>query len=228
MKKFLLSGVAAIALGSAAQAADLGSPRAPVAAAVMMPSFSWTGIYGGLNLGLGIANGGWAVPIPGFSGSATGLAFGGQLGFNYQINNFVLGLEGDVGFLNPRRSTDFGGLNFRWRQQWDGSIRGRVGVAADRALFYFTGGIAFTDIGVRVTNAGVLVGAASQNRTGYTLGAGAEYAFTPNWTVRGEYLYANYGTKDFVGVRQSLTDHKLRIGVNYLFSTGSSAVVARY
>uniref|UniRef100_UPI0013D5B791 outer membrane protein n=1 Tax=Klebsiella pneumoniae TaxID=573 RepID=UPI0013D5B791 len=74
---------------------------------------------------------------------------------------------------------------------------------------------------------------ANQTRVGWTLGAGVEYAITQNWTVRGEYLYANYGSKTFstpAGVTPSvsLQTHKFRLGVNYLFSTGPAAVVARY
>jgi outer membrane immunogenic protein len=119
-------------------------------------------------------------------------------------------------------------------------VLGRLGVAADRALFYVTGGLAFADFGSRVNNttaAPTITSSSTGTRTGWTLGAGVEYAFTPNWTVRAEYLYANFGSATVTGTSSIPTDrawriknetHTVRVGVNYLFSTGPSAVVARY
>lgn len=239
MKKCLLAGVAALAMASQAQAADLGSPRMPIAAAVVAPVFSWTGFYGGLNLGVGFVNTNLGALTGGnIAGSATGLVAGGQIGFNYQMNNLVLGIEGDLGYFGTQRRgapINFGAIQTQlsWRTTWDASIRGRLGFAADRTLFYVTGGVAFADFRVAntdITN-NIILAAQTQTRVGWTVGAGVEHAITPNWTVRGEYLYANYGRRDFTapavaGVR--MESHKFRLGVNYLFSTGPSAVVARY
>ncbi|MDP3545550.1 MAG: porin family protein [Phreatobacter sp.] len=237
MKQLLLATAAAVAFGASAQAADLGVPRTPIAAAVLAPVFSWTGFYVGLNAGVGFANTNLTALTAPFnvSGSGTGLVAGGQIGYNYQINNIVLGLEGDIGFFGvSRRASDISGNFVAWRTQWDASIRGRLGLAIDRTLLYVTGGVAFADL--RINGAvgqplAFLPFSESQTRVGWTVGAGIEYALTGNWTVRGEYLYANYGRKDFptipiAGVR--LDTHKFRVGVNYLFSTGPSAVVARY
>jgi outer membrane immunogenic protein len=234
MKKFLLAGAAVAALATGAQAADLGVPRTPIAAAVVAPVFNWTGFYLGLNAGVGFANTNLGTITGGaISGSGSGFIGGAQIGYNYQINNIVLGVEGDLGYFGVSRRADLGGGNFaQWRTQWDGSLRGRLGVAVDRALLYVTGGLAVADFNVR----GV-VGLPlaffpfneTQTRLGWTVGAGVEYAFTPNWTVRGEYLYSNYGSRDIAGIPDvSLQTHKVRLGVNYLFSTGPSAVVARY
>ncbi|MBN8938139.1 MAG: porin family protein [Rhizobiales bacterium] len=235
MKKFLLAGAALVALASGAQAADLGVQRVAVPAAILAPSFNWTGFYVGLNAGVGIANTNFrslsAGTVP---GSNTGFVGGAQIGYNYQINNFVLGGEADFGYFGVSRSGLVGGgSTVTWRTRWDGSLRARAGVAIDRTLLYVTGGLAFADFGVRQTAALVPDISANQTRVGWTLGAGVEYAITPNWTVRGEYLYANYGSKTFstpTGVTPpvSLQTHKFRLGVNYLFSTGPSAVVARY
>jgi outer membrane immunogenic protein len=237
MKKLLLAGAAVAALSSGAQAADLGVPRTPIAAAVIAPVFSWTGFYAGLNVGLGIANTNLAAlaPVPGYPGSGSGLVAGAQIGYNYQINNFVIGAEADIGYFGVSRRQTILGIDTSWRTTWDASIRGRAGVAVDRALFYVTGGVAFADFSLRqVGGVGVVIDArASQTRVGWTVGAGIEYAVTQNWTVRGEYLYANYGSKSLVanGIATppiSLQEHKIRVGVNYLFSTGPSAIVARY
>jgi outer membrane immunogenic protein len=234
MLRILLAATSVLALSTGfAQAADLGVPRQPIAAAIVAPAFNWTGFYVGANLGIGIANTNYSALTAGaLSGSGTGLVAGLQAGYNYQINNLVLGIEGDVGYFGVTRRADLGGGNFiQWRTQWDASLRARAGVAIDRTLLYVTGGLAAADIGVRGA-AGLPLAffpfSASQTRLGWTIGAGIEHAVTQNWTIRGEYLYSNYGTKllDVNNVR--LETHKFRIGVNYLFSTGPSAVVARY
>jgi outer membrane immunogenic protein len=236
MKKLLLAAIAAATLASGAKAADLGVPRMPIATAVVAPVFSWTGFYLGLNAGFGIANTnigaltGGAVP-----GSGVGFIGGGQIGYNHQINNFVLGLEADLGYFGVSRSGLLapGGPNLTWRTTWDASIRGRAGVAIDRTLLYVTGGLAIADLRLSFPPFGVLAvfPGQSETRVGWTVGAGIEHAITPNWTVRAEYLYANYGSKTyFAGAfgPVSLQTHKFRLGVNYLFSTGPSALVARY
>lgn len=237
VKKLLLASAAIIAFGASAQAADLAAPRMPIAAAVVAPVFSWTGFYAGLNVGIGFANtnlGAFALPFA-LSGSGTGIVAGGQIGYNHQINNIVLGLEGDLGYFGvSRRAGDANGNFVAWRTTWDASIRGRLGVAIDRTLLYVTGGVAFADMRINGA-AGQPIAffpfSESQTRVGWTVGVGVEHAVTQNWTVRAEYLYANYGRRDFptiplAGVR--LETHKFRVGVNYLFSTGPSAVVARY
>jgi outer membrane immunogenic protein len=247
MKKYLAAAVALTALSSAASAADLASRRVAVPAAIVAPAFSWTGFYVGLNAGYGLANTNVRALTDGvMSGNAGGFIGGAQIGYNYQINNVVLGAEGDFGYFGARRSfTDVDAVagvttTASWKTSWDASIRARLGVAVDRTLFYVTGGIAFADFGLKasVTDGGVTQSlSGSQTRVGWTLGAGVEYAVTQNLTVRGEYLYANYGSKNLglsgtggfertPGLR--LETHKFRVGVNYLFSTGPSPIVARY
>lgn len=239
MKNLIVASALIAAAATGAQAADLGSPRMPIAAAVVAPAFTWTGFYGGLNVGIGFVNTNLGALSGGnLPGSATGLVAGGQIGFNYQMNNLVLGIEGDLGYFGTQRRgtpVPFAAVQVQssWRTTWDASIRGRLGFAADRTLFYVTGGVAFADLRLAntdITN-NVILAAQTQTRVGWTVGAGIEHAFTPNWTVRAEYLYANYGRRDFTtpavaGVR--METHKIRLGVNYLFSTGPSAIVARY
>ena len=245
MKK-LIAAAALVALPTVATAADLGSRRVAVPAAVLAPVHSWTGFYVGLNAGYGFANTNLNTRSEGFlPGSGGGFVGGGQIGYNYQINNVVLGVEGDFGYFGVRRSaslTEAGEtVSGRWQTNWDASVRARLGLAVDRTLFYVTGGVAFTDLSVRATNStpGLTETiSASHNRVGWTIGAGVEHAFAPNWTARAEYLYANYGSKGLTfnyggqtettqGIR--LETHKFRVGVNYLFSTGGGApIVARY
>ena len=73
---------------------------------------------------------------------------------------------------------------------WLGTIRGRVGYAMGAWMPYVTGGFAFGG-GTRTTNIGSQ--SATATHTGYVLGAGVEYAFSPQWTAKLEYQYLNLG-----------------------------------
>ncbi|MCZ8316454.1 MAG: porin family protein [Phreatobacter sp.] len=221
MKKLLLATTAIVAFAAGAQAADLGSRRAPVAAAVMAPAFSWTGFYVGAFAGYGWSN----FNFGGTPGSANGPLIGGTLGYNYQINQFVLGVEADLAFAAATgRLAAAPAVSHSTNML--GSLRARAGFAVDRALLYVTGGLAVQGAAL-AANLGPLE---KYTRAGYTLGAGVEYAFTPNWTAKIEYGYYNFGTRaatvNFPTLRSDV--HTVKIGVNYLFSTGPSAVVARY
>jgi outer membrane immunogenic protein len=246
MRKLAIAAVAGSALLTgvvAASAADMAVKAAPLAPA----PFSWTGFYVGANVGGAWTpeNGGSdfgplfppfivlapqaAIPtlIPGQldvlrgDGRQSGVIGGGQVGYNWQVNQFVLGFEADaVGTgLNGGRGTatrsfgppillatvnqtvavDFG------RIDWMASIRGRAGFAVDRALFYVTGGAAVTEIGGSTTTvvngpgiaipAGTFVAttAGSGTRWGWTVGGGIEWAFNRNWSVAGEYRHTDFG-----------------------------------
>jgi outer membrane immunogenic protein len=148
----------------------------------------------------------------------------------------VLGLEADIEASGVRGSFNFpNGDGSSFRSNWQGSVRARLGYAADRALFYVTGGLAFADMRHSYYTAAVIE-SFSQTRTGWTLGAGVEYAFTPNWTARVEYRYSDFGRSNYASAvafpgfsyQQRPQEHAVRVGVSYLFSTGPSAVVARY
>ncbi|MGU9981224.1 outer membrane protein [Phreatobacter sp. HK31-P] len=230
MKKLLLASTALAAFVAGAQAADLGSPRMPIAAAVVAPAFSWTGFYIGAHVGYGF---GRTTPVDivfgAFPMNTSGGLVGGQIGFNYQINQIVLGAEADLAYagISGSRVSVAPQVVFA-RTNMLGSVRARAGFAVDRALFYVTGGLGIQG-GSFATNTGP--GAERYTRTGWTVGAGVEYAMTPNWTVKAEYSYYNFGTRTlgpiYTGTIRADV-HTVKLGVNYLFSTGPSAVVARY
>ena len=249
MKKLLLAGVAAAALSttvisSGALAADLGSPRMPVAeTAVVVPvAFSWSGFYGGVHFGYGWGRSNWGFSPSGTSVSPSmdGVFGGGQLGFNYQINNFVMGIEGDASAadLSGWRACPNAAFTCASRANFLGSIRGRIGYAWDRTLVYATGGVAFGQFRNRTYDAATVtqVGAFSNSRVGYALGAGLEYAWTPNVTTKLEYMYYDFGSStqlpgpgsldptgfDSTRIRNNV--HTVKIGLNYLFSTGPGAM----
>lgn len=235
MKKFLLASAAVAALATGAQAADLGAPRAPIAAAVYAPSFSWTGFYLGAHVGFGWGQARYTdftTPANNSSVTANGVFGGIQGGYNWQVNQFVFGLEADVAASAMRRTYTAANLvdTYRASIPFLSSVRARAGFAADRALFYVTGGLGVATLQDRWFIGGVTT-TASSTRAGYALGAGVEYAFTPNWTAKVEYMYYGFGDRRNVvvaGDRVRTDIHTVKLGINYLFSTGPSAVVARY
>jgi outer membrane immunogenic protein len=189
MLSFRTIGAGALALTASAGmafAADLPTYTPPPASQVYnpAPAFSWTGPYLGLTGGYG-----W--------GTSSGFKGGGYAGYNFQINpNWVVGVEGDI--LGSTQRTN----------SWDSSVRGRLGYAYDRYLFYGTGGVAFGD---------VKNGGASSTRTGWTLGAGVEAALTNNMTARVEYRYTDLGTANVGGSSISQTSNDLTLGVGFKF-----------
>lgn len=185
-----------------ADAADL---RLPVKAPPMLPIYSWTGFYVGADVGYAWGRDSTTEYFTG-TNTLTGLkwdyapagAVGGlYAGGNYQIGAIVLGVETDIeatgirgGFNDPA----LGGAG-NTKIDWQGSLRGRLGFAADRALFYGTGGLAYANISHTYNNlvAGS-VETTSAVRTGWTAGAGVEVALTPNFLARVEYRYTDFGS----------------------------------
>ncbi|MGL4284928.1 MAG: outer membrane protein [Phreatobacter sp.] len=233
---------AVAALTSGAKAADLGTARGPVLATAVSQAFGWSGFYLGAHAGFGWAKSSYQD----FTGSAiftsadvtaNGLFGGVQAGYNWQVNNFVLGVEGDLSLGGLRQRTVLAapaGDIYRARVPFLSSLRLRAGYAIDRALLYVTGGLGVATFTERYTD-NVAIPAvtyrASSTRAGYTVGGGLEYALDQNWTTKVEYLYYGFGD-----VRNAFTTndrvrtniHTVKLGLNYLFSTGPSAVIARY
>jgi len=238
MKKLAVSAaalVAAIGLAGTANAADLArrAPAPPVKAPYYVaPVFTWTGFYAGVNLGYGWADGSGTLTAPGGSGPVTGsgngVLGGGQIGYNWQTGPLVLGLETDFqgtganGTVNATvPGTVYAGTT---HTPWFGTIRGRVGYAVDRWLFYVTGGGAYArnELTGTATTGGVTTPfSTAANGWGYTVGGGIEAKLAQNWSVKGEYLYI--GGMDSVPVPPGTTvsgntdTHIIRVGVNYHF-----------
>jgi outer membrane immunogenic protein len=234
MRKILLSSVAILATSASAFAADLPSRRAPPPVYIPPPPiFTWTGVYVGGQIGYE-----WGrEPTTIVSSSPSGVVGGAHIGYNYQISQFVLGLEGDVNGSSYKGSalSGFGPSVLSTQIPIDGSVRGRVGVAFDRALFYGTGGVAFADLKDSFLTPGGF-GSLSRGRVGWTVGGGVEYAITNNWSVRAEYRYTDYGRfSDATGgfafpLNHHSTDNRAQIGFSYKFDTFAppAPVLAKY
>ena len=244
MKTRLLGLLAATTLAtagiSAASAADLPSRYAPPPIIAAVPVFTWTGFYLGAQVGYGwnanendiVLPTGFVVQRGDFGDSGDGFLAGVHAGYNYQIGSFVIGVEGDVeGVFGDDDDGDVvvigpgGGVFTNYglagnALDWQGSIRARAGFAFDRALIYATGGFAFGG----VSGSFGLLDSGDDNLTGWTLGAGIEYAFTNNLTTRLEYRYTNFdgGNNVFNNVTLGSNDiefHTVRAGLSYKFST---------
>lgn len=236
MKHLLLAGLLALA-PMAASAQDR-----PARAAA--PAFTWTGFYAGAVAGYGFGTSAHSYQSKGIwyshgGGDVDGGLLGATLGFNYQINAFVLGLEGDYAKAWVKGRTAgttaepclqytvaaglFAGGYCETRLDSFGSVRARLGYAFGTTMIYATGGWAFGDVKALRPFAGS--GSWSDMRNGWTIGAGVEHAISGNWSVKAEYLYADFGnalmypcpTCTAPNHRVSLETHTLRIGFNYRF-----------
>ncbi len=229
LRKFLLTTSVLISTVSFAQAADIE----PVAA------FDWTGFYVGAHVGYG---------DPSFDGvfdtgesddeersfaddiNADGILGGLQAGYNYQIDNIVLGIEADISF------TDFSGdTEDDEPDEEDGikadvdflaSLRARAGFAVDNVLLYATGGVAYADGEFEFKDEGDDAGSVDIDDFGYVVGGGIEWAATEQTSLRLEGLYYGFGKErdlddiddgdedDFIELKDVIV---VRAGANWRF-----------
>lgn len=234
MKKILLASAAVAALSTTAFAADLPSRKGPPVAPVYVPAFTWTGFYVGIQGGYGWGRSSGTisapigVPVLAYGYDAKGGVIGGHVGYNYQFTqNLVAGIEGDLEWVGVKDSVTNAalGLTHRTKLDWQGSVRGRLGVAFDRVMVYATGGVAFADIkrNLYTFPGGVNLLSNSDTRAGWTIGGGIEYAVTNNVTMRGEYRYTDYGRNTASDAGLGIADnskyhsHTIRAGLSYKF-----------
>jgi outer membrane immunogenic protein len=219
MKRSVLAGAAALAIVStmtAANAADLPRRHAmPVKAPMYAAPYNWTGLYLGINGGGGWGRSNFSAPLATSDFNTSGGQIGGTLGYNYQVNNAVFGLETDLDWSNVKGSTTCGaGLTCETKNSWLGTARGRIGYAFDRFLPYVTGGLAYGDVKNSVTG----FGSTSTTKAGWTLGGGLEAAIAGPWTAKVEYLYADLGRASApAGSDASSKTNLVRAGLNYRF-----------
>jgi outer membrane immunogenic protein len=203
MKKTILAMTVAMAAAGTASAADL--PRGP-APYYPPPSsiYNWSGFYAGLNLGYE-----WGkVTNSGIDPS--GVAGGGQVGYNWQSGQFVFGAEADI----QASSADDTFAPYKFANPWFGTLRGRAGFAINNVLLYGTFGLAYGDLRAEF-------GGLDESKTlaGWTGGLGMEVGLTPNWSAKVEYLYMDLGSRAYTltATDNGLQASYLRLGVNYHF-----------
>jgi outer membrane immunogenic protein len=274
MNKLLTAGAALLVLGLSvpAKAADM-----PVKYVAPAPVFTWTGCYVGVHIGYkwgqsqqsygGLQNGNpnpnppAGIDLTG-NYSVNGPVGGAQGGCNYQAGAWVWGVEVDGGWSSASGQAQllnniYQNYDFQFRthlyttnERWLATARARLGWAADRWMWYVTGGAAWS--GFDLNNYDPVQNFQRQptrvNKTGWIVGVGSEYALLGGWSVKSELLYANFGTMhygDEPGIANGcpvlcanadvkMHEYIWRVGMNYRFDWASwgkgkaPAVVAKY
>jgi outer membrane immunogenic protein len=234
MKKLMLGGVALVLLATGAQAADL--PRKAPALTQAPAVFNWTGWYFGGHVGGHWRNDDTPTGATGGGGDDGSLMGGVQIGFDYQLMNspLVAGFEANYSFVGSGgdASTFPGGFSYTDRTRGLFSATGRIGVAWGQSLWYFKGGYAYRDRRQTFTGpAGAVAFTTSDDsRDGYTLGGGVEYMFMPNWSVKAEYQYYDFGSTTFTAPALLVAtggidreEHTVKVGLNWRFNMPGSA-----
>ena len=205
MKRFVVGAAALVAAGwtASAAAADLNyGQRAPYTVNQPLNAYSWAGPYLGGNVGYA-----WGS-VDNNPAKPSGFIGGVQAGYNFQSGPWVFGVEGDI----QASGADDTFAPWKFSNPWFGTLRGRAGYALNNVLFYGTAGLSFGEL------RGQTFGWTESHVTaGWTIGAGAEVGFTPNWSAKLEYLYIDLSTSQFAitGVSNGYSASVVRAGVNY-------------
>jgi outer membrane immunogenic protein len=216
----LLLAAALLSVATAASAADIPArPYTKAPPPLVSPAYNWSGFYIGAMGGYG-----WD------SGDSSGGFGGGTIGYNWQFpgSQFVFGIEVDAagGSIKDSLTEDIGGGVLATEEikiNSFGSVTGRAGFAWDAALIYAKGGFAWANRkdSISVPAIGVTI-SDSQFHTGYTIGGGLEYLFTPSWSAKAEYMYTSlsgetYNLGGFPLDSGTIDFHTIKVGVNYHF-----------
>ncbi len=230
----LVLAAGAITLVCRAQAADLPTPppMAPAAPVAYAPQiYNWSGIYVGAHIGGGYGESSWSDPFGAASDDTFndwGFLGGAQVGANAQFNRLVLGLEGDFSWTSIKNSgTDSIGESLNTNVQWTSTVTGRIGAAFNRLLVYGKGGLALAQDQSSLTDLGGNVATDNLLRTGWTVGAGLEYALDDNWSAKIEYDYLGFGPQSLnfttplesVSTSARLDVQEVKAGLNFRFNT---------
>jgi outer membrane immunogenic protein len=256
MKKLLLTAIAVTVFSAPALAAPppavfnwtgfyIGAEGGAGWASSQTTALSFQEIFGGAV----VASGSFGPGLQNSSRLSGGFG-GGTVGFNRQSGAFVFGLEGDISGVSMTGTSDcsttYGGIfgPAAGTSSCDNKLTflatgtGRLGWAVDHTLFYLKGGGAWAhfqhDAAGQVVNpTGPWLASTGDDRAGYTIGGGIEYAFWGNWSAKVEYDYMGFGTKNLsmsfekpanatfiINVRDREIVQAIKAGVNYRFNWG--------
>jgi high affinity Mn2+ porin len=235
-KGWVIAVAAALLTSGAALAAD---PPLVRKAPVLAPSFDWSGFYTGGHVGYsrGSTNSALSDPLSPDGRSTFGSLYGGlQVGYNHVFpSGFLVGIEGDVSFPEffedgaiMRRPTT---LDSEITHQVDyvATLRARFGYVFGNTMVYGTGGFAtaltrYLEVPGPVIPQDKIL----RQHVGWSAGAGAEFALSPEWTARVEYLYDRFNNTSVVfpsgtAVASDFDLHSVRLGLNHFFHSGSAS-----
>ncbi|MGB3536839.1 MAG: outer membrane protein [Mesorhizobium sp.] len=198
--------------GVPAFAADVVQEEPPAPAPIAeLPVASWAGPYAGINLGYGFG-GHTKLRDVGTNIKTDGFVGGAFVGYNWQSDNFVYGVEGDIGYDGSKGSSD----DFTSKSGLDGSLRARLGYAVTpEILLYGTAGGAAHKLKVTDDLTG---DSQSKGMFGWTAGVGTDIKLTDNVFGRVEYRYTDYGSKTFDGFgKVKDNENRITFGVGMKF-----------
>ena len=234
---YSLVAAAALVVGvtGVASAADMPAKARPMPPAT---TGSWEGLYFGAHIGAAfgtIESGVPAPPFPIVSAAVNGFIGGGQIGYNFQSGPVVFGVELDASGSGLKGTAPcLIVLTCDRKVDWFGTVTGRVGFTADRALIYVKGGGAWANFDYNTSLVGVGIASANEDKWGWVVGAGIEYAFMPNWSAKLEYNFMDFGKDTIVfntvgggtvNVDSQQYIHAVKFGVNYRLG---GPIYARY
>jgi len=222
MKAIVLGSAAVSLMSLSALAADMAVPPrfSPPPAP---PPFSWTSCYAGVHGAGGFGQkdindtAGILSPTTGFTTASlniSGYLVGGQIGCDYQFSpNWVVGIEGAAAGGNIGGNTNFAlpllpgdTATFKETTDFLSSVTARVGYAFDRWMVYGKGGVALVDDRYNVSDIMATYDLDGlENRLGWTAGAGVEWAFWEDWSVKLEYDYYGFGTRNITFVDSTIS-----------------------
>jgi len=181
-------------------------------------AYDWTGFYGGVDAGWGVAS------VRSIYGPVDprGPTLGVDVGYNQQFGQFVLGAETDIQWtgMSGQITTPAFGYTIKGNIDYYGTVRGRAGVAIDRFMPYVTAGLSYGHgSGSTTTPPGYT---SSVGLLGWTAGVGVEYAMTDSISLKGELDYHDYGNVTYyAGTPVAETIHSsfgtARVGINFKF-----------
>jgi outer membrane immunogenic protein len=242
MKKtsLLLCGLMCVCAVSAVQGADVftypdrgtaaagGPPGGPQFISPPLAPF-WSGAYVGLNLGGGAVNATWASSFGGPSNRAqpVGVIGGGEIGYNYQVYSWIMGVGGNVSGTDILATgTNTAGFTYRAQTGWTATLAGRFGYVYEQKLIYAKGGVAFADSRVTVTDPNGNSATGEAARGGWMTGIGVEFPLTMTLSARIEYDYLNFASHSLtlnlpqlgtVTTGSALGIQTLSAGINFRF-----------
>jgi outer membrane immunogenic protein len=204
MKRLTILAAAAIAVGLAAPAVAADLPaRGVYTKAIVAAAYDWSGFYAGINGGGGTSNVDWKAGFIADEGhhNASGGTLGGQVGYRWQMANWVFGVEAQGNWADLKGSNVsllFAPNQNQTKIDGFGLFTGQVGYAWNRALFYVKGGAAVVDnkYNIFARPGGALLDSAGETRAGASVGVGFDYAFAPNWSLGFEYNHVFLGNDD--------------------------------
>ena len=209
------------------------------------PDASWARGYVGVNAGFGWGNssqqstviGGGPAPdelgpapvelgpvLEDADGSykVNGGLIGVTAGYNWHFSNWLVGLEGDLGWAGIKGSSSVCGGTHECGTKLDafGTVRGRVGSVMGKTMIYATGGLAVGDIKARDVSGPA---SGTKYKAGWIVGGGVEQRISGPWSAKLEYLYADFGGADYFTLANHTPEHvrltmqTVRLGLNYSF-----------